>query len=111
LRQNWILAANLRHPKQPTGGGHQRLSPLALAAQHVDGTLDLHTGQLQPHDPADMLTKLVQANYDADAHCPIWLAFLARVQPDPAIRTFLQRSIGYSPTGLVSEQLRLWLAT
>jgi putative DNA primase/helicase len=85
------------------------LSPWLLNT--LNGTLDLHTGQLQPHDPADMLTKLVQANYDADAQCPIWLAFLARVQPDPAIRTFLQRSIGYSPTGLVSEQLRLWLAT
>ena len=36
---------------------------------------------------------------------PTWLAFLARVQPDPAIRTFLQRSIGYSLTGLVSEQV------
>ncbi len=71
----------------------------------LNGTLDLRSRELRPHDPAGMITRLAPANYDPAATCPTWLAFLERVQPDSAVRAFLQRSIGYSLTGLVSEQV------
>lgn len=78
-------------------------APWLLNCQN--GTLDLRTGQLKPHDPNDMLTKLAGASFKPDAACPTWTAFLERVQPDAAIRDFLQRSIGYTLTGQVSEQV------
>ena len=102
-RMESLLALAKSEPELAAATGDFDRSPWLLNT--LNGTLDLQSGELRPHDPADMLTKLVQANYDPAAECPTWLAFLARVQPDPAIRTFLQRSIGYSLTGLVSEQV------
>lgn len=57
-----------------------------------------------PHDPADLITKLAPVDYDRDAQCPIYDAFLARVQPDGTMRTFLHQWGGLSLTGDVSEQ-------
>lgn len=45
---------------------------------------------LHPHNRADMITKLADVTYDSAATCPRWLAFLDRVQPDEAIRMFIQ---------------------
>ena len=36
-----------------------------------NGTIDLRTGVLQPHNPADMLTKLAPVTYDPDARHPV----------------------------------------
>jgi putative DNA primase/helicase len=98
-----LLALAKSEPELAAHVGDFDQSPWLLNV--LNGTLDLRTGKLRPHDPADMLTKLVQANYNSEAQCPTWLTFLERVQPDPAVRTFLQRSIGYSLTGLVGEQV------
>jgi putative DNA primase/helicase len=69
-----------------------------------DGTLDLRTGVLRPHVPADRLTKIAGIAYDPDARCPKFLAFLKLFQPDPIMRAFLQRAVGYSLTGITNEQ-------
>src|SRR5262249_34751142 len=34
---------------------------------------------------------------------PVWTAFLERVAPDPKLRDFLQRFIGYALTGVTTE--------
>lgn len=70
----------------------------------MNGTVDLETGRLRPHDQADVLTKLAPVYFDAAAECPTFLAFLERVIPDPDVRTFLQRMAGYGMTGVTSEQ-------
>ena len=49
----------------------------------ANGTLDLRTGQLRPHAPADRITKVTRAAYDLATDAPVWDAFLARVLPDP----------------------------
>jgi P4 family phage/plasmid primase-like protien len=72
-----------------------------------NGTINLKTGALRPHDPADFITHLVDASYDPAAPCPHWLAFLERVLPDPAVRAFVQRAVGYSLTGETSERALL----
>ena len=41
-----------------------------------NGTVDLRTGQLRPHDRKDMITKLAPVVYDPAAQCPDWLGFL-----------------------------------
>lgn len=36
-----------------------------------NGTVDLHTGELRPHDRADLITLLAGADYDPDAPTPV----------------------------------------
>jgi putative DNA primase/helicase len=71
------------------------------------GTVDLETGAVWPHRFTDYLTKVTGAGYDPAATCPRWLAFLEDVLPDPAVRAFMQRAIGYALTDLTHEQC-LW---
>jgi P4 family phage/plasmid primase-like protien len=75
----------------------------------MNGTLDLRTGELRPHDPDDLITKLVPVTYDPDATAPTWERFLGDVLPDPETRAFLQRAAGYSATGHVREHALFFL--
>lgn len=69
-----------------------------------NGTVDLRTGLLQEHRQSDNLTKIVDLDYDPDAQCPRWEAFLERVLPDPDVRAFFQRAAGYSASGSARER-------
>jgi putative DNA primase/helicase len=69
------------------------------------GTVDLRTGQLRAHEPADLLTKICGAGYRPDAAAPGFDAFLERVQPDPAMRDFLARLFGHALLGKVIEHV------
>lgn len=75
----------------------------------LSGTLDLRTVTLRPHRRDDLLTRCVPVTFDLAAVCPRWLAFLARVVPDPEVRAFLQRWWGYCLSGLTVEQVMLIL--
>ena len=70
-----------------------------------NGTLDLRSGALQPHDPARLITKLAMAPYDPSANCPTWETFIERVfdgQQD--LIHYVQKAVGYSLTGECGEQ-------
>ena len=70
-----------------------------------NGTLDLRTGTLRPHDRRDLLTKVTPVDYDPDAACPTWTAFLARIFAGNArLIEFIRRVCGYALTGDISEQ-------
>lgn len=71
----------------------------------ANGTVDLRTGRLRAHDRADLLTKLSPVAYHPEATWARWQAFLERVLPDPEIRSFLQRFVGYASTGIVREHV------
>lgn len=71
----------------------------------ANGTLDLHTLQLRPHDPADRITKVTNAAYDPEAVGPVWDAFLARVLPESDVREFLRRYVGVALVGRVLQHL------
>lgn len=70
----------------------------------ANGTLDLRTMDLRPHDPADRITKVARAAYAPGARSDDWEAFLARVLPDPEVRSYLGRFVGVSLMGAVREQ-------
>ncbi len=71
----------------------------------ANGTLDLRTGTLKPHDPADMLTKAINVVYDQQANAPRWLAFLNRIFDGKAsLIAYVQRMVGYSLTGITDAQ-------
>lgn len=75
-----------------------------------NGTIDLRTGRLRPHDPRDRITKLAGAAYRPDAAAPTWLAFLERIMDgNDELIAFLQRAAGYALTGSVSEQVMFFL--
>jgi putative DNA primase/helicase len=74
----------------------------------LNGTLDLTTLKLQPHSPADFLTKVAQVRYEETAVSPLFDGFLARVLSDEVGR-FLLRAIGYAMLGSGSEQKLLTL--
>ena len=71
----------------------------------LDGTVDLRTGELRPHDRVDLVTRLAPTAWDPAGGCAAWLAFLNRVLPDPAVRAYVARLIGYSITGLTTERV------
>lgn len=60
--------------------------------------------QLRPHRRDDLITKLAEVDYDPEAVCPMFDAFLAEVQPDQAVRRFLDQWGGLSFTGDIGEQ-------
>ena len=70
-----------------------------------NGTLDLRTRQVRPHDPRDRLTKVARGAYDPGTDCTEWERFLGRVLPDAEERAYLQRVIGQSVYGRVREHL------
>lgn len=71
----------------------------------ANGTLNLKTGELQPHDRLDSLTKLSPVKFDPDAACPRWMEFLDTVTgSDAELSGFLQRAVGYTLSGDTSEQ-------
>lgn len=75
----------------------------------ANGTLDLAAGELRPHRRDDRITKLADVAYDPAATCPVWGRFLEQVLPDPAVRAFLRRAVGYALTGSVREQCLFFL--
>jgi P4 family phage/plasmid primase-like protien len=73
-----------------------------------NGTIDLRKGVLKPHDPADLITKLVPVDYDPDAEMRLvneWLLEIMDGNQDMV--SFLQRAVGYSLTGDTREQILL----
>jgi putative DNA primase/helicase len=75
----------------------------------LNGTVDLRTGALKPHDSDDLITKLCPVVYDQNAKAPVWEDTLAKVTleertPTRPLAMFLQRWFGYCATGSVREQ-------
>lgn len=75
-----------------------------------NGTLDLRTGTLRPHDPADFITFIAPVTYDPNAKCPVWERFLLEVfAGDAEMVAFIQRGVGWSLTGVVLERALFFL--
>lgn len=76
-----------------------------------NGTVNLHTGGIQPHDARDYLTKICPVEYNPNAQAPMWESHLQRVTDgNQNLIDFLQRLCGYSLTGSTAEQafILLW---
>jgi putative DNA primase/helicase len=72
----------------------------------LNGTVDLRTGELHPHRRDNLITRLSPTKYDAAARSELWERFLDEATGgDPEMQDFLQRAVGYSLTGDVSEEV------
>ncbi|MDJ0461993.1 phage/plasmid primase, P4 family [Streptomyces sp. H27-C3] len=70
-----------------------------------NGTVDLRTGRMRPHDKNDMLTYTLDLNYNPQAECTRWEQFLTEIFPGEAeLPGYLQRLVGYGITGSTAEQ-------
>ena len=77
-----------------------------------NGLLDLHTGQLRPHSPDDLCTKLAPIAHNPAAEGEVWQAHLDRFLPDPEVRRQVQRDLGLSLVGAtLEESLGIWYGT
>lgn len=68
-----------------------------------NGTLDLRSLKVKPHDPADLITKVANAAFHPEATSPRWDSFVEEVLPDPEVRAFVQRYVGVALCGEVRE--------
>lgn len=75
----------------------------------TNGTVDLRTAELAPHAQMQYITKIVGTAFVPEAQCPRWHKFLAQIVPDPDVREFIRRAVGYSLTGVTSEKVMLIL--
>jgi putative DNA primase/helicase len=68
-------------------------------------TVDLSTGKNEPAKKQDFITLSCAAEFDPEARCPRWDQFIDEITVgDKELAAFLQRAVGYSLTGLTTEQ-------
>lgn len=70
-----------------------------------NGVVNLKTGELRPHRRAELITRLAPVDFDPHAVCELWDVFLETVLPDPELRDYFARCVGYSLTGSTAEEV------
>jgi len=60
--------------------GFERFDCDPLLLNCLNGTIDLRTGQLRAHSPADLITKCCGVSYDSAAHADGWVKALHMMQ-------------------------------
>ncbi len=69
-----------------------------------NGVVNLHNGEFRRSTHNDWLSKSTGVHYDPEAGCPRWLQFLNEIfLNDEELISFMQRMVGYTLTGDVSE--------
>jgi putative DNA primase/helicase len=75
-----------------------------------NGVVNLKNGTLQPANPADRISRHSPVMYDPEAKCPQFLSFIEQVTGgDKDLAKYLQHVVGYSLTGLATEQCLFFL--
>ncbi|MBF0098224.1 MAG: hypothetical protein HQM04_15410 [Magnetococcales bacterium] len=75
-----------------------------------NGTIDLKSGKLMPHNKADFIRKMSNVSFNQNATAPRWEKFLRDIfSGDDALIRFIQKAAGYSMTGSTDEQCLFFL--
>jgi P4 family phage/plasmid primase-like protien len=82
---------------------HEQLDADPWLLNVTNGSIDLRTGKLRPHDPADLCTMQAPVTYDPNATTPLWKKCLRRWQPDATVLNYLQVRAGASAAGIPTE--------
>jgi putative DNA primase/helicase len=104
-REN-IVALARSEPGIAIGSAEFDAQTMLLNCQN--GTINLLTGELRPHNPADLLTKILPVSYDPSATSPRWDQFLPETLQDEETITFVQRFVGYCLTGDNNEHVMVF---
>lgn len=71
-----------------------------------NGVVDLRTGVLRDGHPSDQITMQTTTPYDAESQAPRWSQFVLEVfGSDPTLVEFVRKALGYSLTGVTTEQV------
>lgn len=96
--------AQIDIPRAPAWLDDTGIDPDQLLACK-NGLLDLTSGDLLPHTPEYFNLSWSEVEYDPDAECPRWMAFLSEIYPDdPTAADTLQEFVGYTLTTDTSQQ-------
>jgi putative DNA primase/helicase len=68
-----------------------------------NGTINLHTGELQSQRRGDLITKISPVTYDPAATCPLWEGTLEVFIPDVEVRAYIKRLCGKALVGVIRE--------
>jgi putative DNA primase/helicase len=72
----------------------------------LNGVVPLKTGELRDGRPDDRVTMSAAVEYHADAKCPRWEQAIGEIfDGDSELIGFIQRAVGYSLTGITTEQI------
>jgi len=70
-----------------------------------NGTIDLKTGELRPHNKDDLITKICNVRYVPEAKSTLWDEFLFRIfDGNLELIRFVQKMVGYCLTGDIGEK-------
>ncbi|MDR8394452.1 phage/plasmid primase, P4 family [Aliifodinibius sp. S!AR15-10] len=82
--------------------------PLLVTLDNL--TIDLQDWKKLKLNPNHLITKQLPFAFNSEATCPKWKKFISQIMDDnQEIIDFLQQAIGYSLTGLTSEQCLFFL--
>lgn len=71
----------------------------------LNGTIDLRTGTLQPHNPDDLIARIAPVEYHPEATSELWETTVhLAMRGDEEMVDFLQRVFGYALTGYTNEK-------
>ena len=104
-RSRVMAAIELAQSELPVIVQANRLDADPMLLNVANGTIDLRNGTLRPHWREDHLTKLIPIDYDPTANARRWQRFLEEIFPDKQLVGYVQRCVGYTLTGLTSEQI------
>lgn len=90
-------------PELSTLPGDYDTDPWAFNVEN--GTLDLRTGELRPHDRSALHRKVAPIVYEPSAKCPVFLKFFREVVPSIGVRKFIRNYIGMCLTGTMRDHI------
>lgn len=112
----WALASESQSRLSALVNIARSIYPIATAGDSWDkdnwvigclnGVVDMHTGELRPGRPDDLITLSTKINYNPQAQAPRFIQFLKEVfDNDSELIEFVQRAVGYSLTGEIVEHV------
>lgn len=85
---------------------HTRLDSAPWLLNCANGTLNLKTMELRPHDPNDYLTQSCPTEYWPEALCPRWDQFVDEIfAGDRELIEWVRKFLGFCLTGSVAEHV------
>ena len=117
--KKWALQSESARVQKGTLELAQTLEGVSVAPEGFDnqpwhfpaanGIIDLRTGDLLPHAREYHFTTVSAIPYTPTAKAPRWRQALEMWLPDEEVRQFIQRAVGYTLTGVTSEQVFFFL--